>query len=96
MRAINVCFWIITVLTVVALGFVWIVYRTAAGIALYDSNFEAFHDTLSPQQGAEIIQTSKGQLSLVLLLLTLICLMWFGLGAAAVNRMNRASRTDQT
>jgi hypothetical protein len=87
MKALNIGFWIITLLMIGAVGLGWF-YRSLAGVALYDSNFEAFHNALSQEQGNAIIHASQNQLTLSLLLFSVLSLIWFGFGLAAIGKIN--------
>ena len=50
--------------------------RGMAGVVLYDSNFEAFHDVLSEEQGTAIIRASRTCVSLPTSLLILTNTLW--------------------
>ena len=67
-----------TAMSLVALMAILLAFyaRQMAGVALYDANYEAFHNVLSEEQGDGITRASRALMSLVIYLLILTNTLW--------------------
>ena len=74
--------------SIVVVGFA-LYFRAVAGVGLHDFNFEAFHNTLSAEQGAAIIRTARAHVTLVIWLMILTNLLWMVGAGWAMWRVER-------
>jgi len=97
MKTLIIAVVAMTGASIVAVIFSLAVYA-ASQVALYDSNFEAFAETLSPEQSRQIIRTSRTLLSIPVILLALTNAIWIGLAIVCVliiQRMRRQPHVPQ-
>jgi hypothetical protein len=84
----SIIFAITLIIAITAVAFA-ILYRRAEGVFLYDTNFETFHDTLTPFQRGGIVRSLHAISSLYLMLLIVTNAIWIGAGYCLLSHIKK-------